>query len=680
MDKTVKKWRILPRLALTGVIKNGTVYYPYIGAGIFSVFTFFVFSSILHNDIIGILPHSAYAWMLLQIGRVLLGIILLPFLFYTNSFLIKRRKKEIGLYSILGLEKKHIGVMMFTETLFSYGAVLIGGIVSGTVLSKLLFLLLLRMTGLPVEVQFVFYPEAFAETAVFFFWVYAVNLISNLIQVGKSRPAELLSGSKKGEKEPKFLWIYAALGLAALGGGYYIAIFSKVDSMIFMNFFLAVFLVVDGTYFFFTSGSVAFLKLLKKREKIYYTPANFITVSGMLYRMKKNAASLVNICIFSTMVIITLVCTSSLYFGLNDVLYFNYPYDSGIYFESEKMDADTINEEMKTFAERNDIRINDSVTYERIALSCGKEGNAFGISFTESAKAADNYRVNLMILEDYNRTEEKQEKLEENEVLMFSSGADFGYDTVTFADRELKVKAELMEMKIEPKSEKNIFEGSFYMIVRDRSTYDELVKSWADINGVEDIEGFADSGYRVVRFNMEGEADNKETLLEELKAWCQSRPGYVEFYNNLEGRAMDTSMYGGLLFIGILFSFIFLMCLLLIVYYKQISEGYEDKENFSIMQKVGMSEKEIKGTIHRQILLVFFLPLLGAVLHTGAGLFMVDQLFAVLRFFNTSLLVTCAGAVTVIFIIIYGSSYMLTAKTYYKIVRQGENGKRTDYS
>lgn len=202
--RKAKLWRIFPGLAWKGIMNNGTVYFPYLGAGIFSVFTYFVFSSILHNDIISILPRSGYAWAMLEIGRVLLGIILLPFLFYANSFLIKRRKKEIGLYSILGLEKRHIGILLGMESLVTYSVVLAAGIISGTVLAKLLFLMLLRMTGLPVNVEFVFYPSAFRETAVFFFWVYVAALMYNLMQVGRARPAELLSGGKKGKRNHVF--------------------------------------------------------------------------------------------------------------------------------------------------------------------------------------------------------------------------------------------------------------------------------------------------------------------------------------------------------------------------------------------------------------------------------------------------------------------------------------------
>lgn len=671
MEKTLKTWRVLPKLALKGVVKNGVVYYPYICAGIFSAFTFFIFSSILHNDIMAILPKSVYAWMLLQIGRVLLGIILLPFLFYTNSFLIKRRKKEIGLYSILGLEKKHIGIMLLVESVFSYVAVVAVGIVSGTVFAKLLFLLLLRMTGLPIDVKFVFYPSAFWETAVFFFWVYAVNLVSNLIQVGKSRPAQLLSGGKKGEKEPRFLWIYAMLGLMALGWGYWISVSSMVDSFIFINFFLAIFFVVIGTYFLFTSGSVAFLKLLKKKKKVYYRPSNFITISGMLYRMKKNAVSLVNICIFSTMVIITLICTSSLYLGMEGIQQFNYPFDVGIYFEKKQAQAAGLKEKAAELEKKYGVKSTDSLDFEKIALSCGKEGNAFGTSFEDAAQAKDNYRVNILLLEDYNRMEGRQVQLADGEALIFSSGTDFGYDRLYFMGKELAVKEEPERLRIAPKSDKNVFEGEFYLIVKDKAAHDALVGAWAEANGVTDIEGFADSDYRIFYSNLEGEAEQKSAFMQEFDGWCRAQPGYVKFYDNLAGREDSRAMNGGLLFIGIVFSMIFMMCLLLIMYYKQISEGYEDKEAFSIMQKVGMSDREIKGTIHRQILLVFFLPLVGAVLHTIAGLFMVSQLFAALRFFDTGIIIGCAAGVVVVFAGIYALCYVVTAKTYYRIVSRG---------
>lgn len=670
--KTVGIWKILPSLAWKGMIQNGTVYYPYLGAGIFSVFTYFIFSSILHNDIIAVLPKSAYAWIFLSIGRVLLGIILIPFLFYTNSFLMKRRKKEIGLYNILGLEKKHIGVMMFAETAVTYGLAVTAGMISGTVLSKFLFLLLLRMTGLPVDAEFTFSPQAFGETAVFFFWVYALNFISNLIQVGKARPSELLVGGKRGEKEPKLLWIWALLGFIILGSGYWIAIRSETDSMIFINFFLAVFLVIGGTYFLFTSGSVACLKLLKKKKGFYYRPSNFITVSGMLYRMKKNAASLVNICIFSTMVTITLICTSSLYLGLDEMMDFNFPFDADVFFRKMQMGEDNVEEKVEELGEKYGVKIDDYLTYERISVLCGKDGEGFGAAYSTfdagSAYLRKNYEVNILLLEDYNRMEGRNLELGEKEALIFSSGEDYGYDRIVFFENELAVKEEPERLRIAPKLENNKYQGEFFLIVKDEMVRKNLIKDWAMANGIEDVEGLLDDRYQMIRLDVSGEEEDREAFINELGKWCMDSPGCVRFENNLAWRWDWKSMYGGLLFIGILFSIVFLMCLVLIMYYKQIAEGYEDQNAFSIMQKVGMSDREIRGTIHRQILMVFFVPVIGAVMHTCAGLFMVEKLFTVLRFFDTGLLIGCAAMVTAVFAIFYGGSYIMTAKTYYRIV------------
>ncbi len=670
--KAIKTWQILPRLAVKGMANNGTAYYPYLAAGIFSVFTFFVFSSILHNDIVSTLPKSAYAWMFLSIGRVLLGIILLPFLFYTNSFLMKRRKKEIGLYNILGLEKKHIGVMLFVESILTYAAAMGIGVISGLVLAKLLFLLLLRMTGLSVDAEFTFSLSAVGETAAFFFWVYAMNFVSNLVQVGMSRPTELLSGGKKGEKEPRFLWLWALLGAAALGFGYKLAIGSEADSMIFINFFFAIFWVVAGTYLLFTSGSVAFLKLLKMKKKFYYKPSNFITVSGMLYRMKKNAASLVNICIFSTMVMITLVCTLSLYLGLDGMMDFSFPFDINVYLQEIRHQEGDVERKAGELAEKYGVEIENYLTYERITLLYGKDGEDFGLASGEesvgSSRLTGDYQVNIFLEEDYNRMEGRNLALGEREVAIFSSGRDYGYGRAVFFGKKMKVKEEPETLRIAPKSENNAHDGQFYLVVKDEAAREELVKDWAEKNGVEDVKGLMDDRYRMVRLNVAGEERAREAFGQEFRSWCVDELGCVRADDNISTRLEWKSMYGGLLFIGILFSIVFLMCLLLIMYYKQIAEGYEDQGAFEIMQKVGMSDREIRGTIRRQILLVFFVPVLGAAMHTCAGLAMVGKIFEVLGFFDMELLKMCAVGIMLVFAGVYGGSYAATAKTYYGIV------------
>lgn len=663
----MNKWRLLPGMAVKGVVSNGTIYYPYLISGMFSAFTYFVFSSILHNDLMKTLPKSGYAWMLLMIGKGLLAIILLFFLIYTNSFLIKRRKKELGLYSILGLEKKHIGIMMFLETLILYVLVMAGGIISGVVLSKLLFLLLLKLSNLPVDVEFVFTADAFKETICYFAVVFSVNFINQLWEVGKSRPVELLSGSRKGEREPKLLWLWAVIGVTLLGLGYHISIHAKIDEMIFINFFMAVFLVIIGTYLLFTSGSVAFLKLLKRNKKIYYRPANFVTISGMFYRMKKNAASLANICIFSTMVIITLICTVSLYLGMEEVARFTYPYDMTANFDGSSINREQMEDKLSELSEKYGLETERTDLFDLTSLSCSKTENKFGLPSQGSFR--DDYATIIMTLEDYNRLTGEKEELDAGEVLIYSSGMDFGFDSLEYMGIRKNIKKEAKELFPYPKANKDAFGAEYVIVVRDAAVRDELAGAWAEICGVEDMEAFLDGEIRKAGIVLKGEG-NKQAFVDEFATWCQSQPGYTAYRDGLDGRAGIRAMNGGLLFIGMVFGLVFFMCLIIIMYYKQIAEGYEDQGSFDIMQKVGMSDREIKSTIRRQILLVFGLPLAGALLHTVAGMFMVDSLMAVIQFFNTPLMIRCTAGVSAVFTLIYGISYMTTAKTYYRIVKR----------
>ena len=323
----MNKMKLLPVMAFRGVRQNKLVYRPYLMACFFSVFSYYLFSSLLHNDLMERLPKAAYAWLMLTLGKGLLSIILLLFLLYAGSFLQKRRKRELGLYSLLGLERKHIGIMLFWENLGMYLVCVSAGIILGFVLNKLMFLLLLRMSRLPVDVAFRFSMDAVIETLRYFAAVFLCVYVKSLWSFYRMKPTELLSESRKGEKEPRRIGLWTAAGVILLACGYYISVTSKLDSMIFTDFFLAVLLVVLGTYFLFTSGSVAFLRFLKKRKKIYYRPSNQVTISGMLYRMKKNAAGLSNICIFSTMLLITLTCTVTLWTGMDQIAYYDYPYD-----------------------------------------------------------------------------------------------------------------------------------------------------------------------------------------------------------------------------------------------------------------------------------------------------------------------------------------------------------------
>lgn len=664
----MKKWKLLPHMAVKGIMANGIVYYPYITAVIFSAFTHFVFSSILQNDLMEILPYKAYAWIILEIGKGLLEYILFFFLLYANSFVIKRRKKEIGLYTLLGLEKKHIGMMLFLENCIVYAAAMAGGILLGMALSKLLFLLLLRLSHVALDVAFVFKMKAFTETLVYFAVVFLLLFINQLWEVGKSRPAELMSGSRKGEKEPRLLLLWSVIGASALIFGYRASIRSQADSMILINFALAVFLVVIGTYLLFTSGSVFFLKLARRNKKLYYKAKNFITISGMYYRMKKNAAGLVNICIFSTMVIITLICTVSTYLGLEGVTHYTCPYDMELELDEGKMTAEQFRMKSEELTEKYGLTVQRVDVFDSISLSCSRDGSSFELK-KEDASDAANCGVIIMTLADYKKLSGEQENLSEQEVLVHAEGADYGEETLAFMGIEGTVKREVRELFPYPKAESNR-NGRYIIIVRDDETRDAYVRAWAEANGVEDMDAFLQSGRCQAGIVLSGEDAEKTAYLKELSEWGWMQDGIRNEKNGLEQRGELRSMYGGLLFIGVIFGTDFFLCLLIIMYYKQISEGYEDMQSYAIMRKVGMSGEEIRSTVHKQVLFVFGLPLIGALAHTWAGMFMVKQLMVIIGFYDIRLMAECAAGVSLVFMLIYIISYWKTAKTYYRIVNR----------
>ncbi len=665
----MKKWRLLPQMAVQGIIANGMVYYPYLLAAVFSTFTYFVFSSILHNDVMMTLPHAVYAQIMMMIGRSLLWCILISFLLYAGSFISKRRKKEIGLYNLLGLEKKHIGIMLLIENVILYVVVMAGGIILGTVLSRLFFLLLLKMSRLPVNVEFMFTWDAFRETLLAFVVIFFMQFAFQIYEMGKARPTQLLTGGKKGEKEPRLLIVWTLVGAAVLGYGYLAAITSKMDDMIFINFFLAVFLVIAGTYFLFTSGSIFFLKCFRKQKKFYYRARNFVTVSGMYYRMKKNAAGLVNICIFSTMVLITFICTLSVSLGLEDAAKYQYPYDVTVNFTQDAPALNAASEELKRLQTEHHVEIERMDTYDYIGLECSIAQSSFGLTGSGEPGVKD-CRATILTQEAYHALTGEAEELSEQEVIIHTRGADFGYTTLDFMGVRKDVKKESEELFPYPKARENEIGNDYILIVRDETVIEELVSTWAEQNGVEDIDAFLNSGSRRIGLVLQGEKEAEIRFVEAFMTWSEKQDGFRSDRNGMDSRDSLYSMYGGLLFIGMIFGLIFFLCLLIIMYYKQVSEGYEDQSSFHIMKKVGMSEEEIKSTIRRQIFLVFGLPFASALAHTFAGMFMVKRLLGAIDLFNGRLITGCAGAVCAVFLVVYCVSYAATARTYYRIVNR----------
>ncbi len=656
----MKRWKLLPGLAVKGVTQNGRIYYPYIIACIFSVFTYFIFASILENDLIATLPHSTYAWLMLMIGKVLLVLILVPFIDYAQSFLIKRRKKETGLYLILGMERKHLICLLLLETVLIYVAAVSGGIFLGCILAKLFFLMLLRLSSLPVEVEFVFTWKAFAETILFFAAVSLWNFLHGSVSIVRARPVELFSGSRRGEKEPRFALPGTLCGVVVMLLAYKTVFEAKLDSTIFFCFFLSVFLAVVGTYLLFTFAGVVVLKFLRTRKRFYYRPENFITISGMYYRMKKSAAGLANICIFSTMVIITLTCTVALYAGLDGIRHFDYAYEAVLTYEEDGMsraEAETLlaglSEKQGIFAERLD-------SWGDFCLDCGRSAS----SLKEEQPDFKTCQLHLITLEEYNRLTGRTESLKDGQAILYSTGAPYGYDFMDCLGIPLEILETSDPLFPWPKAGREYFGESYVLAVKDEEVVQNVKRAWEIRTGKKALDGNVCTG-----IVLQGPEEAKEQFMEELKVWQNSQNGYfVMLEDGVEGGQVIYSMNGGLLFIGILFGMIFFMCLLLIMYYKQLSEGYEDQGSFVIMQKVGMGEEDIRSTVRRQMLSVFAIPMLMALLHSAVGMCMVNQLMGMLRMFDTALLIRCSIGVAFGFAVVYMICYGLTSKAYYRIV------------
>ncbi|MCM1187681.1 MAG: FtsX-like permease family protein [bacterium] len=469
---------ILPGMAVNNIRKNGRAYFPYIGVSIFAMFTYFVFDLILKSDVMLKVPKAAYASALVMVGFYLLGIIMVPFLYYTNSFLIKRRKRELGLYSILGMEKKHIGIMMFWESLIVYGIVTVGAVLLGLLFSKLIFLLLLNLVELPVDSALRLSPAAFLDLFSFYGIVTGLNLFVNLIQVGKARPVELMSESKKGEKEPKHIGVLSLAGVLLLGRGYYIALTSSLNGDIFTKFFLAVFLVVAGTYFLFTAGSIAFLRFLKRRKRYYYRAENFVTVSGMLYRMKKSAASLSNICVFSTMVIITVICTVGVGLSMDFITDLMYPRECSVTFLGPQ-NEEALCGEFQDIARRTGVELADYLSYGTVPTVAFQDGNVLREEREDDVLAYYNvHDVEFCDLDSYNLMENARVQLAPDEVLVYSSGADFGFGKILLDGTEYTVKEELERCSIRPKAEGDIYYTRYLVVLPDEEDVIRIAASF----------------------------------------------------------------------------------------------------------------------------------------------------------------------------------------------------------
>lgn len=640
---------------------------------------FYVMIMIANND--GLLKMPGYGSLtsILGFGTVVVGIFSVIFLLYTNSFLIKRRKKELGLYNILGMEKRHIARILLNESIISGLFTLILGLITGIIFSKLMFLILFYIVRFSVPIGFEVKSFPILTTIALFSFIDLLTLFINVVQVYLSKPIELVLGNNTGEKEPRSrLWL-TIVGVISLSSGYFIAITTETPLTAISLFFIAVLLVILGTYCLFIAGSITLLKVLRKNNLFYYNKKNFIAISSMFYRMKQNAVGLASICILSTMVLVMVSTTVSLYVGVQDILELRYPSDISIeLYNPIKGEGAYLRQNLTDYMNKNGIKEEMLVSYTNFNLILNQDENIFTQRKENQSYESLNAMMNIMSYDDYSSLISEPIELNHNEVLVFSNHSKLDGSFELFG-KEYIVKDTIESIKYID-SYQYMTNDMYLIVVKDQAEYDLIFNKQKEIYGDQSSHEF----YHIA-MNLEGDKESKLNHFESISSYlnnlsyefknelgqtqlrdASNRDIYVE--SQQANESAFYSMYGGFLFLGLFLGLLFLCATVLIIYYKQISEGYDDKERYSILKKVGMSYDEIKTSIKSQVLIIFFLPLSFAIIHIAFAFKMITKLLLLFNLTNVSLFLLCTVITLGIFSIIYGIVYGLTARVYYRIV------------
>ena len=665
---------IYVRLAKTNIQNNRQLYLPYIISGIVTVMMFYLMMFINNNPGLDGIPGSTNLKTIMALGVGVVAIFAYIFIFYTNSFIIKRRKKEIGVYNILGMEKRHIAKVLGLETVFVAVIAIVCGILSGIVFSKLILMLLYRVLGFQESVSFFIAKAGIREAILIFGVLYLLTLLYNLLQIRLANPIELLRGGNVGEKEPKTKGVMAVAGVACLAVAYYIAITTQNPIEVLFKFFIAVVLVIAGTYFLFTAGSIAILKMLRKNKKFYYNKKHFTAVSGMLYRMKQNAAGLASICVLSTMVLVMISMTVSMFAGVDDELKARYPYELSYRVNANSMEENVNSQELyQTIAdtiEKQGRNITDSSMCSYFQLFMKKNGSDLEMIDHET-NYADMAEVNFLTRENMLANDSS---LKAADVPEPEAGKVDIYSKTKYEDSELHFLGQDFvvdhSFKYGSESDSYLTVKDIIYVVADEATLNQMFELQKEAGSDPDSSSMYSQYKTQIEFEYDGTKEEKIACAEEVRNVLSSNGLEVSGY--LESRTDNEkgfySLYGGLFFLGLFLGIMFLTVTVMIIFYKQISEGYDDRERYVIMEKVGMSNAEVKGSIQSQIRIVFFLPLVMAAVHVAAAFPMIRRLLAILNLTNVPLFVTCLVVTILVFTAIYYLVFRITSRAYYKIV------------
>lgn len=674
-----------PKLAFDSIRKNKRMYLPYILTCIGMVMMHNIICTLCEDQSLYTISGGNTIQSMMGFGKWVIAIFACIFLFYTNSFIIRRRKKEFGLYNILGMGKKNIALVQLWEVMITAAISIGAGIFLGIVLSKAAGLGMLNMLGAEINYRFEIFPEAIINTLEVFGAVFVLLFLSSLMQLRFSSASALIKSENVGEKPPKGNILFGAAGVILLCFAYYQAVTIKNPVQALMHFFIAVIMVIVATYLIMIAGSVLFCRLLQKNKKYYYRSDHFVSVSSMVYRMKRNGAGLASICILATMVLVTIVTTACLYFGSEDSLNTVYPREINIEFNSESITAisedkiDSLEKEILEIAEKAGAKTKNVVEKRYVSVTGIVDGktvevNSSAAKLNDTSIYSELTIFSVIALDDYNRITGKNETLKNGEVMIYSAKK-YDYDTISFnGGKTFQVKKVLDKFDEYATDPADIVPVMTLIVpnVKDAvSGLDQLTDQNEQTLLHYNFEYFFDTG-----LDEESQISLAKQYNDELKLINVSHDNekfvYVNCVSKVKEKNSLLANYAGMFYLGISLSVVFLFAAVLIIYYKQISEGYEDQARFAIMQKVGMTKKEIRRSINSQLLTVFFLPLFFAGCHLCFAFPFVKKLLLLFDLTNNTLLILTTAISFLAFALIYVIVYKITSNAYYHIVSEAK--------
>lgn len=672
------KMNLYPKLAWHGISKNKKTYVPFLLTSIGLVMMFYIVSYLTYNKSVKQMRGGDDMQMILSWGVPVVAFFVVIFLFYMNSFLMRRRKTEFGLYNILGMGKSNIARILLWQNFMLLVVSAAGGLGMGILLSKLAELCAAKMLSNQASLAFVIEPSAVRNTLFLTVLSFVLILLYSLGQIHVAKPIELLHGEKTGEKPPKARWILALIGMVLLGTAYYLAVTTREPVQALLVLFVAIVLVIIGSYLLFICGSVALCKMLQKNKKYYYKLNHFISVSSMSYRMKRNGASLASICILSTGVLVMISSSLCLRIGEDESLHARYPRDIEVSILTKDYDqsiaaASYIEQQVDAVLQASHQTRKNELAYNNLNFAALRQGGDISVKqYTEvsGTQYAELVMLNFVTLDTYEKITGTTETLGENEVLLHMFRGKYSDDSLNIDGQFQFHVQKQVDAYIESGDNTAATYPTMYLVVPDGDTMNRLYEYQYSVYG----EKAASSLQTCMGFDLDCNADTQIELTKQLyDQFAEGSETHPNFYYEIKGLETERysfySLFGGLLFLGILLSVVFLFGTVLIMYYKQISEGYEDAARFEILQKVGMTRKEIKKSINSQILTVFAAPLLASGVHLCFAFPLIQKLLLMFGLSNTPLLVGVTVGSYLIFGVLYAVMYKATSRSYYQLVK-----------